>query len=289
MKKSIEKKAFSSKDFRKEVCSIIELMPFVMPSTVSFTDYVKTCIAKPYHSSDIIEGILDHFEIDVEDDKSDESDSESYSKVLKATIGGDSESEYFVEQSNTKTHTVTSRWDKVMSDSSANFAGETVKDEDASSSPGKKLPNKDILCKQEIKIQPNSTNPLLANSRGRYIGRSLSTNFFDQVHVVSSIDTKQQNRKRSVEAPSETKAVIKRSESNQSSVGPLHLKPSLVASRVPTNLGSATHMTNRTIQPTIGHNKSSKQNEAKNAKQVHYGAAALAARAGLAMRKKAKS
>ncbi len=63
---------FTVDNFLTELCSVIELLPFVMPSiSESFTDYIMTSIILPYNSSGIIEGIQDHFEIEKENINSD--------------------------------------------------------------------------------------------------------------------------------------------------------------------------------------------------------------------------
>ncbi len=249
-----------------------------MSDTESFSEYVKTCFIKPYHSFDIIEGILDHFELDVEDD-------DDY-------VENDNDLHFNDERESGKDPTIldtkemvplaASRWDKVNDDRFSDKESSTNNQNRNTSPPQKKPAEAEYLCKQDMKIQINSSNPLLANSRGKYIGRNLSSKFFDQVHVVSSSSLSSLNRKQLKGKKMDTLLETADVRTNK----PSHSSESQkVSPTIPVSSFSIPTST-KTEQSEISGVAQLQSNRVT--KTLRFGAAALAARAGLAIRKKAK-
>lgn len=277
-------------------------MPFVLPNTDSFSDYVKAYIIKPYRHLGMIEEIMDHFEIDFEDEEGKLSDDEVHSN--KNNKGKNDCKEMQAQQKfeyKDNLQVTASRWDKVNRDSAAVAVPENDLNGTNQSSPAeKKLPKtEEILRKQDVKCQPNSENPLLANSRGKYIGRNLSSKFFDQVQVhvvrpstIMPMTAKQIIQEKNVKNDEESEPKINDSESNSihiASQRPLLKNPnSNLGTSIPFRLPKSN--LDGKSKLIAGPNQSKgKPNSSGPSKSIRHGAAALAARAGLALRKKNKN
>ena len=277
-----------------------------MPCTDSFTDFVKTSIIKPYHSLKIIEGILHHFEIETEDEedsKSDRSDdfvqtscTISTQEDVKDTIKA--ERQILPEQENKVTTTSVSRWERITDTSSTGAAAAEIKkkkNDSNNSFQERKSARTDFLRKREIKIQPNSENPLLANNRGTYVGRNLCNNFFDQIQVIRSPETLMIHKQTMKEkAVTKKQMVTEKENAGKNDKDKLKDKRS-ISQKIPTSLGSAASYRNGASKIKVHACLDRKQSTGKSkqysgqdgrSKPLRFGAAALAARAGLAMRKR---
>jgi hypothetical protein len=344
--KKIKKiKDFSSDEFISEICSVIELVPFIIPCAGSFADYVKNTLVGPYPLLPITKDILDHFEIELddEDDDSDEYDDNKQDKNIdnvKHTLNQilsscenkqDAENDQKAMDNKSKNNqmkassnlqqikdeTSSSRWDCINNNNNNSIVAVAKKTNDTNHAVQEERTTKrksnqekpELFSRQEIKIHPTSRNPLLANGRGTYVGRHLSHNFFNQVKVVQSTDVslkmKQRMEKGFDKIDNPVNGEMKNLENNEK---PVHMvgnknksstQTSLIASlgsATPSfRIGSAKLVIGQTKpnlnidrkRSRIESNNRSCQRESKP--PLRRGAAALAARAGLAMRKKTRT
>lgn len=303
------------------------MVPFIKPCTDSFSEYLKNSIIKPHRSLGIVEGILDHFEIELDEDENeneehfvggDDTKRQSSQMVITVEKEEGTKRDHKVEskrlsknqvrrssdhqnRTNCNEEATVSRWDFIDDENSIELEKKKTHDTTTTMSKDVTQKNKNaqhkatekkpiFLIKQEIKVQPNSQNPLLANGRGTYIGRQLSNNFFNQMNVVSrSSDTVLKSKQRvknndlTLELKKEEEEPYKRKHFVHKSV---------------TSLGSAVSFRKGNLEMK-GFNQSYNKNDRKrsrverscqksSSKSLRQGAAALAARAGLAMRKKTK-
>jgi len=318
LKKKKKKKEFTSADFISETCTIVELIPFVLPTTNSFTHFIKDTFVKPFISfnSPLIEGIIDHFELEVlDDDNEDDSDDDDNDNELiednkvqddenkQVQLQNPPSSNAVVEkrmnandgkQSNQENRekenailisalpSSSSKWDNIPETANPKLDDATSQ-EKAIKSPNRftdDVKNTLLVQTQNLKLQPYTRNRLLADGRGKYIGRHLGNALFNEIKVVKP---KQINKKLNT---SKSKIEQKSSNSKNEIEGRISLRNQR------TSLGG-TVTKKAPIEPLLPTRKRPRikfDDNGRDSKPNKYlkSAAALAARAGLAMRKKTK-
>ena len=279
-KKAKKSKPFSSDDFCSEICSVIELIPFIIPNSESFADYLKHDILKPYNVSvGVVRNILDYFEIEIDDEELTNNGKQEDAPTIQ--IDGKKPR---IDELNKKVQQ--SRWDKVESDEVI-LAENIEKESKGSESKKYKTEESKLLCKREIQVQPKSRNPLLANSRGTYVGRNLSNSFHHQVKIVPTNNKGKLNNSLSKKPrENEAKETVKFSGiENAEEIVQLNIerddKHKLKKPQSRSTL--------RTKKISIGLVHQSDKSKSSKRKDGLHGAAALAARAAHAMRKRVKN
>ena len=306
-------------------------MPFLLPNTDSFQEFIKTSIVKPYRSLGIMNDLLEHFEIDLEEGGIDEDDDkekgkeEQWENAMEESLVEPSDHESSgvrTEKSNEKniategrSYVFTSRWDSIKSkEEEEKNTKEENPETDTSTITSKRSLDSKYVFKQEMILKKNSQNPLLVNGRGKYIGRQLSNNFYNDMREVSSetimkAKVLSRNQRVKVEVSTTEKEVYNarriqsdEEEANESTIPPLKQKKQVLTT---TRLGSTISTLNvtKTYLGTLGRKRSlntesvssssssSKISAQKHsgAARGHHGAAILAARASLALRKKTRN
>ena len=228
------KNDFTPENFATEICSVIELVPFIMPSiTESFTDYiVRRITIAPYGSFGVIDGILDHFEIeaennlvgksadknglfDVNDDRSQQLSLGIMPAVKLVTnnmTGGKDKTKASSPDRNSnkiQERKSVSRWDlfdvrgdctdkegKATCDNMNTKHEKVTVVTNKGSEPSRPMKNTipKLSLQREIKVNLSSHNPLLANGRGTYVGRHLGNYDFNEVKIINSTKTSKSRR-----------------------------------------------------------------------------------------------
>lgn len=299
----MKKPCLTSKRLASELCSILEMISFVLPSTYSFQDFVQTSIVKSYPSLGIINEVLEHFEIDVEGIDDEESVGES-SKELEH----ESNTELLCidnDDSVPNSEVPISRWDIIRNNGKHGNRTDEEKVEPIPSEPKQRSPNPSIVFKQRMILPTHSQNPLLANGRGTYIGRQLSNNFYNDMREVSSeaiTKAKQLSKERKIKVKDEEKCedsecaskiheTTEPTPSHKSKHDTSHGCAILATRNVDLN-GIKNHPTLRTrMKLALSADRSTKKNstQKRSGERSFHGAAIVAARASLAiLRKKTK-
>jgi len=318
-KKSMKRKNdFTPENFATEICSVIELVPFIMPSiTESFTDYIVKSIIAPYRSFGIVAGILDHFEIEAENnlvgesaDKSGQSDvvNDDRSQQLSLEImpvvkfvtdnmtGGKDKIKPSSPDQNSneiQERKSVSRWDlfdvrgdcidkegKGSCDKSNTKHEKVTAVTNKRPEPSKRMKNSPKLSlHREIKVNLSSHNPLLANGRGTYVGRHLGNHDFNEVKIINSSNTSSKSRRGPATSGAPNSEVTSASNSEQESKKDKSRKQ---RSNPIASLGSAAsfYRGNLTTQKT--QNRKETRTESSERSPINsnrHGAALLAARA----------
>lgn len=246
------------------------MISFILPNNDSFQDFVKNSIVKPYKSFGIVNELVDHFEMDLEDDMDESLDEASH---LEDNNNSDDDK---TEESNNFPSLPLSRWDSIKSNgrNEDKITQESKKDEYCEEGKNISAPN-NYVFKQKMIVHNNTQNPLLANGRATYVGRQLSNNFYNNMKEVSS-DTimKAKNlakkRKQIKVEQSVTEIHSERNDSNKNGI--------IFGS-------SANKQSNRKKGGAMTIKCNAKKEKHSKGRSPH-GAAVLAARASLALRKK---
>lgn len=206
--KSKKATRYSAHDFAMEVCSVLELVPFVLPSTESFTAFLVKQVLEPYRSTApiVVEIIADFFEIDLGDNLNIEDSDGSNDEGVNA--------EKDVEMKKKP-----SRWENPVitkADELASTTGSYMKlptqQPNAASKKTEPESEETILLKNknDLAIKTKGSNPLLADSKGRYVGRQFSNNYFRLVKVTKTEKPKSKLKKPTSRILSTEMAMAKR-------------------------------------------------------------------------------
>jgi len=206
-KKKQKLKPFTAHDFAMEVCSIAELIPFVLPSPDSFATFLNEQALKPFLSAapGLISEIAEFFEIDTTDDEEDDDNYIADTKNEEAINDTDTTFSYSSEHE--------SRWSRSMKpisiDSTPVAKREPTEEKSALESEESIL----FQNKVDLSVKTKRRNPLLADSKGRYVGRQFSNNYFREVKVMKTLPVKKET---SVGKPAQSHKSTLNSKSNVS-------------------------------------------------------------------------
>ena len=187
-KKKKKKTKITYLDFIEEICSLAEAASFILAGSESFKTFVNERIISPYtatSASCVAVKIADFFEIDVPNNED-----------SIHSLGTDENSNGKVQLSKTKEESRSpvddfSRWNIVSSVSDKQPDASTKQDENKEESINSPLTS---LHKSEDEllsfkpsgtsiIKSNRSNPLLADNKGRYVGRQIGNNSFREVKI----------------------------------------------------------------------------------------------------------
>lgn len=191
IKKHKKEKRFTTKDFATEVCSIIELFSFVLPSPDLFSIFTSEKVLVPYRSAlpALIENIADFFEIDLPDRDQEVSE---FSDVQMIDKGPQEGKEEILERTNSPV----SRWSnpafaKPKPSNPVITPAKTttpLKEEKVDMRVAKESETSVLFKnKKSLAVKTKHTNPLLADSKGKYVGRQFSNNYFREVKVLKPV------------------------------------------------------------------------------------------------------
>lgn len=191
IKKHKKEKRFTTKDFATEVCSIIELFSFVLPSPDLFSVFTSEKVLVPYRSAlpALIENIADFFEIDLPDRGQEVVE---FSDVQLIDKGPREGKEEILERTNSPV----SRWSnpafaKPKPSNPVITPAKTttpLKEEKVDTRLAKESETSVLFKnKKSLAVKTKHTNPLLADSKGKYVGRQFSNNYFREVKVLKPV------------------------------------------------------------------------------------------------------
>ncbi len=275
----------------KELRSVVEIM--ILHDDDSFHDLAKKSFVNAYHSVDLVKELLEYFEIDLDEfDDGDEKMAESAN-----TVDVESKDILQNEDDDDALSPPLSRWDSIKSKIKEESDTEE-KAECDSDKPVTKTPEiKNLVFKREMISQNRSSNPLLSNGRGAYVGRQLGNNFHHDMREVSSemiIKAKQIRKKSRViqkaegnlgarhKSPTDRVHIKEEQEDNPGSMSTQTTNMNTVRNRL--YLGSS----EKIVRLNIESNKKTNSQKRSSLRSLQ-GAAVLAARASLALRKKTKN
>ena len=190
--KSKKAKHYTMRDFAEEVCSIVNLFPFVLPSLDSFRAFISEQVLEPFCSiaPDLVGEIAEILEIDLSDTStcSDEGDS-NVEVVEHESVANDANGADSIDQP-------VSRWSNPVLSKPAEpptSINSSVKQERTDTIV---VPESEeaILFKNrnDLALKTKRKNPLLADSKGKYVGRQFSNNYFREVKVMNTARTKKE-------------------------------------------------------------------------------------------------
>ena len=247
------------------------MMSFILPNNDSFQDFVKNSILKPYKSFGIVDKLMDHFEMDLEEEMD-----EPMGEDIDHEDNHNRNDDKAEESDNFPFAPAVSRWDSIKSNggNEEQFKEEPKKDacfeerKEASAS-------KNYVFKQKIILHNNSHNPLLANGRATYVGRQLSNNFYNNMKEVSS------------DTIMKAKNIVKKRKAEIEDSPTEIQSERIVSGKKAFALGSSEYkqLNSRTKGGTMTIKCNTKKEKHSKDRSPH-GAAILAARASLALRKK---
>ena len=191
IKKHKKEKRFTTKDFATEVCSIIELFSFVLPSPDLFSVFTSEKVLVPYRSAlpALIENIADFFEIDLPDRGQEVVEFSDAQLIDKGPREGK-------EEMLERTNSPVSRWSnpafaKPKPSNPVITPAKTttpLKEEKVDTRLAKESETSVLFKnKKSLAVKTKHTNPLLADSKGKYVGRQFSNNYFREVKVLKPV------------------------------------------------------------------------------------------------------
>jgi|EP00979_Chaetoceros_neogracilis_P006270 hypothetical protein len=185
-KKRKKQKPYTLQNFTSEICSLAEKLSFILPSPGSFAAFFNEQVLKPFLliAPDLISDMAAFFELDLS----------HYEDGIEATLyDEDGESDQAIVDGihpSSPGRNSNSRWfEKTILPKEMGLAANDVPL--SATEKSLKLPETEdkILFKNkmDLTVKINRANPLLADSKGRYIGRQFSSNYFREVKVTKSL------------------------------------------------------------------------------------------------------
>ena len=179
-----KQKPYTVQNFTSELYSLAEKLSFILPSPGSFAGFFNEQVLIPFRSivPELIADISSFFELDI-------SDSED---VIESHLAEDNG-----ENANSSVDDICAS--SPITESKSRWSQSTlptqIKTEEVELPPSAEEdvilpePEDKVLFKNKVDltVHRNMTNPLLAGSKGRYIGRQFSGNYFREVKVTKSV------------------------------------------------------------------------------------------------------
>jgi len=186
-KKQKKEKPYTVQNFTSEVCSLAEKLSFILPSPGSFAGFFNEQVLIPFLSivPELIADIATFFELDISDSE-DAIESHLDEDDDKHANGS---ADDMCASSPIPIPESKSRW----SQSTLPTKMKPTEEEELPPSAKEDVilpePEDKVLFKNKVDltVHINRTNPLLAGSKGRYIGRQFSSNYFREVKVTKSV------------------------------------------------------------------------------------------------------